>query len=245
MRHTLTIAFILASNTIFAQFGIRASAGAEYIFDNDYYQTTVDLNGLKAVTMGTADNLVNIGQDLRDLFGQNYAAIFKGDLPEVVKEGSTTYYKYNDKLITEQLKQVRETSAQIGAEAGYFGKPVVVAIGVRNSKYRYFAPDFYGMAYVRPWEVFAAARGIISPFDHPEQFYDKLLSVFHIGYMAGNDFGMPGFLNFGQKDYQGILFGISPTINKFTIQFQGFLQTKHKPDLINQSNFTAVVSYLF
>ena len=245
MRIATIMAFLFVTCFASAQnFGFRAVAGGTYIFDDSYYQTTVDLNGLKAVTMGTADNLVNIGKDLRDLFGQNYASIFKGDLPTVVKDGNTIYYNYNDKVITEQKKYVRETALQVGGEVGFFSAPLVLAAGLRNSKYRYIAPDFYATAAVRPWEVVALARGIISPFEQPEQFYDKLLSVFHVGYMAGNDMGTPGFLNYGQKSYQGLTFGASPTINRFTIIIQGFYQLKHPANMLNQSHFSASVAYI-
>ena len=241
----LTIAlFMLLGFVLNAQtFGFRLGASGDYLFDDSYTQTTVDLNGLKAVTMGTADNLVNIGSDLRDLFGQNYAAIFKGDLPEVIKDGNTIIYKYDDKIITEQKKYIRETALQVGAEAGLYTKPFCLSVGLRNSKYRYIAPDFYATAMIRPWELVALAKGIISPFEQPERFYDKLLSVFHIGYMAGNDAGVPGFLNFGQKSYQGVIFGASPEIDRLTIQVQGFYQAKHPANMINQSHFSAGLMY--
>ena len=244
MRSISTTLFLLLGLALQAQnFGFRLTAGATYLPDDSYYQTTVDLNGLKAVTMGTAENLVNIGSDLRDLFGQNYASIFKGDLPTVVQDGNTTYYNYDDKVITQQKKYVRETVAQIGGEVGFYSQPFCISTGLRNSKYRYIAPDFYAAAMIRPWEIVAFARGIISPFDHPEQFYDKLLSVFHIGYMVGNDMGTPGFLNFTQKNYQGLTFGASPTVDKFTVQLQGFYQLKHPKNMINQSHISASVLY--
>lgn len=231
MRNYLFLLFTIISSVVCAQgLGVKAVGALNYNFDRSYYQTTVDLNGLEAVAMGTADNLVNVGSDLANFFGQGYASIFKGEEPTVVKEGNTTYYNYSDKVIKQELKYVREMCPVIGVEAGLYYVPASMAVGVRTSKYRYFAPDFYLDGKVRPY---AAYEEITGNDYHP---YGILLRLISVGYTMGNDFGMPGFLNFDDKAYKGFTLGLGSTIENVSWQLEGFMQRGADKDALSQSN---------
>lgn len=245
MKIFATIFFLLPALLAPAQnFGYRLTAAGVYLPDNNYTQTTIDINGVKAVAMGTANNLVAASDDLRDFLGDNYAALFKGnDAPEVATTGNKTYYKYNDKIIIEERRDVRETALQVGAEAGFYSGVFTASAGLRNSKYRYLAPDFYAMASLRPWSAYLAIMAIASPFTREQTFYDKALSAFVFGYTAGSDMGTPGFLNFGDKSYRGFIFGVSPKIGRVGIEMQGFVARGTKPGHINQSTISAGIKY--
>lgn len=241
MKYIITIASILFALTINAQsiFQIRGTAMVTSTFDDDYYQTTLDWNGLKLTAMGTAKNITNAANVVGGVAGQ-ISEIFNSSNkpPVVVRDGDITYYNYQDKIITEEKKYVRSTSPTIGFEAGAYDELGSIAVGLRNSKYKYIAPDFYIDMKIRPMWVFAKGRDLITGFKYYREndmpIHIKWLGLFGIGYQAGNDMGMPGFLNFAEKTYQGITLSAGSQVKRVSWLIEGFFQVK--PSDLNQSN---------
>jgi hypothetical protein len=241
MKNAFTLLGLLVCSNIWSQqvMQIRGVGQVTAVFDQTYYQTTLDWNGLKMTAMGTAKNITNAANFVGGVAGQ-IGNIFNStnQAPVIVTDGDVTYYNYQDKIITEEKKYVRGTSVTVGIEAGAYHKIGSIAAGLRNSKYKYIAPDFYLDAKVRPMWLFVKARDLFTGFTYFREnampVHVQWLGLFSLGYQAGNDMGMPGFLNFAEKSYQGITIGVGDQIKRIAWTIEGFIETK--PSDLNQTN---------
>jgi hypothetical protein len=195
-------------------FDIKFQAGWSNTFDETYYVTTLDWNGLSMVANGTARNITLLGNQIGGVAGQ-IADIFSGSNkpPMIVTDGDFTYYNYQDKVITEEKRYARSMSAIIGLEAGLYSKPVTLVAGVRNSKYKYVMPDVYTSIRVNPWWVYAKAKEVVTGFQYEYETYQTWLGLFSIGYTTGIDAGYPGFFTkFAEKKYSGLTLGLGSVV---------------------------------
>jgi hypothetical protein len=227
-------------------FQLRAYAGFLGTFDYSYNQTSIDLNGVKLTAMGTADNLISITQQTGSVISQ-LQNIVSGhtSVTEVWKEGDVTYYRYGDDIITEEKKRARSASAIVGLEGGMFLRPISAAVGLRNSKYRYIAPDFYFRSKLSPWILFVQAREALSGFTYQYPDFYEWIGLFHFGYQAGWDGGMPGFMNFDERAYKGFMLSLGSTVKRTTWSIEGFLQNGGKHMELNQSNLSVIIQHSF
>lgn len=238
------------------KFAIRVNAGWSGTFDETYYVTTLDWNGLQMVANGTARNITLLGNQIGGT-AQQIADIFSGSNkpPMIVRDGDITYYNYQDKVVTEEKKRARSAAIAVGLEAGMYLKSVTVAGGIRTSKYKYIMPDVYGAVRVNPWWVYADMRSLISGFQYEYETYQTWLGLLSVGYTTGVDAGYPGiFTKFSEKRYEGFTLGFGSTVRtmfkkKFSKThrdvswlFEGFKQRKPPVDGLSQSGIRVSLS---
>lgn len=243
-KQFVTLMALLVTVNVIAQqspaFQTRLTLGGNMNLDRGFYQTTVNIHGLEAVAMGTIQNAGIVSNNIANVFG-NIGGIFGGNAPEIIKSGTTTYYKYDDMVIEESFVELTRKMAVVGIETGFYSDVFSAAIGVRNSKFRYLAPDFFIDVKTRPYAVYSVLREHLRGMESYDEFHDKLLSAISVGCMVGNDMGTPGFLNFNQKGYSGITLGMGTSIDRVSLQFEWFKQFKNSD--IEHSFLRATVGY--
>jgi hypothetical protein len=253
------ILLLLLPTVMFSQqdkLAIRVTTGWNNTFDETYYVTTLDWNGLSMVANGTARNITLLGNQIGGAAAQ-IADIFTGSNkpPMIVKDGDVTYYNYQDKIITEELKRARSMAVSFGLEAGLYLRSVNAAFGIRTSKYKYIMPDLYADFRVSPWWVYADVKSLLTGFQYEYETYQTWLGLITVGYTAGIDAGYPGiFTKFAEKRYSGLTVGVGSTVRtKFKRKFEqvnrdvawrieGFKHRNAPKDGLSQSGIRVSVS---
>lgn len=258
MKHFKLLVFFFTPFFLQAQdklFDIKFNVGWSGTFDETYYVTTLDWNGLQMTANGTARNITLLGNQLGNVAGQ-IADVFSGSNkpPMIVIDGNTTYYNYQDRIITEEKRYARSMSLLVGLEAGMYSKPATLVMGIRNSKYKYIMPDLYTAVRVNPWWVYAKAKEVLTGFQYEYETYQTWLGLFSLGYTTGIDGGYPGiFTKFAEKKYSGMTLGVGSTVRtrvnkKFSQNhkdvswlIEGFKQFNAPAEGLSQSNIRVTI----
>lgn len=228
-------------------FQVRCVSGIRGTFDTKYTTTTIDMNGVELVTMGTVDNIITAGYQIGNVAGQIRNLVNGStNITSVWKEDDVTYYKYGDNILAERTRETNVPFIVAGVEGGFYSKPFSMAVGLRNSKYRYIAPDFYFETQFSPMWAFIKGRDAFTGFtyfrDNDIPKHIEWLGLFHVGFMAGWDGGMPGFLNFDERGYNGVLGGFGSTVGRVSWAMDGFMQKNGRKMQLNQSHIRFIIS---